>query len=67
MYHHDIIECIRTLYRDPEFCTQLVFKPEQHYTDQNMTEHIYNDMHTGEWWWSTQVCNYFCIYINVLD
>jgi Plavaka transposase len=67
MYHHDIIECIHTLYGDPEFCTRLVFKLERHYIDQNMTEHIYNDMYIGEWWWSTQVCNCFHVYINVLD
>jgi hypothetical protein len=56
LYHRDIIECIRTLYGDPEFSPHLVFKPERHYVDADQTERVYGDMHTGKWWWNTQVC-----------
>ncbi|KAF5311326.1 hypothetical protein D9611_012561 [Ephemerocybe angulata] len=28
--------------------------PEQHYTDDSCETRLYHDMHTGDWWWSTQ-------------
>jgi hypothetical protein len=34
----------------------LVFAPERHYTDPERTCCIYNEMHTGDWWWAVQVC-----------
>ena len=56
-YCHDIIECIRSLYGDPGFVQDLVFAPEQHYTSAECTCCIYNEMHTGDWWWMVQVYN----------
>jgi hypothetical protein len=29
---------------------------ERHYADEDMTVWMYHDMHTGKWWWTTQVC-----------
>jgi len=55
-YHRDIIDCIRSLYGDPQFVQDLVFAPERHYTDPERTCRIYNEMHTGDWWWAVQVC-----------
>jgi hypothetical protein len=55
VYCRDIIECVRALYGDPEFAPYLVFQPERHYTDQDKTERLYHDLHTGQWWWQTQV------------
>jgi len=57
VYYRDVIECIRSLYGDPEFVQDLVFAPERHYTSTECTCHIYNEMHTGDWWWMVQVCN----------
>ena len=54
-YHHDLLNCIRSIYGDPEFAQDLVVCPERHYTDQGRTERIYNEMHTGDWWWAVQV------------
>jgi len=54
-YCRDIIECIRSLYGDPEFVQDLVFAPERHYTSAERTSRIYNEMHTGDWWWTVQV------------
>ncbi|EPQ54137.1 hypothetical protein GLOTRDRAFT_44196 [Gloeophyllum trabeum ATCC 11539] len=54
VYYRDVIECIRALYGDPEFSQHLVFVPECHYTDENCTNRMYFDMHTGKWWWNTQ-------------
>ncbi|KAI9446288.1 hypothetical protein H4582DRAFT_2108003 [Lactarius indigo] len=50
----DIMECVRALYRDPEFSPYLVYAPERHYVDENCNLRMYHDMHTREWWWSTQ-------------
>jgi hypothetical protein len=55
-HYRDIIECIRSLYGDPEFAQDLAFALEQHYTDPKHTCCIYNEMYTGDWWWSVQVC-----------
>ncbi|KAI0683028.1 hypothetical protein C8Q76DRAFT_772508 [Earliella scabrosa] len=54
VFYRDVIECIRALYGDPEFAGLLVFAPERHYADADHTLRVYFDMHTGEWWWSTQ-------------
>ena len=55
MYSRDILECIKALYGDADFAKHLLFKPERHYTDNDMKRRIYHDMHTGEWWWQVQV------------
>jgi Plavaka transposase len=57
-YCRDIIECIRSLYGDPQFARDLVFAPERHYTSTERTSRIYNEMHTGDWWWMVQVRTY---------
>ena len=59
IYMRDIIECIKALYGDPEHSQYLVIVPERHYADQDKTIWLYHDMHTGQWWWSTQVCFWF--------
>ena len=56
VFYWDIIQCIRALYGDPEFKGVLVFAPKRHYADTDRTVHVYFDMHTGQWWWDTQVC-----------
>jgi hypothetical protein len=55
-YHRDIIECVRSLYGDPQFAQVLAFASERHYTSAECLCCIYNEMHTGNWWWSVQVC-----------
>jgi len=56
-YYRDIIECIQSLYGDPEFVQDLIYTPERHYTSTERTCCIYNKMHTSTWWWMVQVCN----------
>ena len=56
MYFCDVLECVRALYGDPELAPILVFAPECHYTDMDKTDRLFHDMHTGKWWWETQVC-----------
>ena len=54
-YCRDVIGCIRSLYGDPQFAQELAFAPERHYTTDERTCRIYNEMYTGDWWWSVQV------------
>ncbi|KAH9169515.1 hypothetical protein EDB89DRAFT_2115055 [Lactarius sanguifluus] len=53
-YFRDVMQCIRSLYGDPEFMHELVFAPERHYSDPRRTCHIYSEMPTGDWWWAVQ-------------
>lgn len=52
-----MVECIRSLYGDPEFTQDLVFAPERHYTSHERRCRVYNEMYTCEWWWTVQVCD----------
>ncbi|KAI0682470.1 hypothetical protein BC835DRAFT_1424364 [Cytidiella melzeri] len=54
IFYRDIIECIRSLFGDPDFGVYLVFTPEKHYTDAGKTKRMFHDMQTGRWWWATQ-------------
>ncbi len=54
-YFRDILECIRSLYGDPEFAPLLLLVPEKHYTNKTCNTRVYFDMNTGKWWWATQV------------
>lgn len=54
-YYRDVMNCIRTIYGDPQFAHHLVFAPERHYTTQERTCRIYNELYTGDWWWKVQV------------
>ena len=57
-YYRDVIECIQSLYGDQQFAQDLVFTLAWHYTNPEHTCRIYNEMHTGDWWWTVQVCDY---------
>ncbi|KAG2160171.1 uncharacterized protein EDB93DRAFT_1237363 [Suillus bovinus] len=54
IYYCDVIECVRSLYGDPDFARYLAFAPERHYSDKDKTVCLFHDMHTGKWWWDTQ-------------
>jgi hypothetical protein len=56
LYYRDIMQSIQALYGDPQLAEHLVFAPERHYTSHERTDRIYNEMHTGDWWWAVQVC-----------
>ncbi|KAG2158664.1 uncharacterized protein EDB93DRAFT_1237945 [Suillus bovinus] len=40
VYYRDIIECIKSLYGDPNFARYLTFAPERHYTDEDQTKKL---------------------------
>jgi hypothetical protein len=54
-HFRDVIECIRSLYGDPQFMHDLAFAPERHFMGPEGTCRIYSEMHTGDWWWIVQV------------
>ena len=51
----DIILCVKALFGNLEFAEDLILAPERHYTDVEQTCQVYNEMHTGDWWWLVQV------------
>lgn len=55
---HNIVEYIWVLFGNPDHAQYLCSIPEHHYTNVDKIERIYHDMHTGKWWWSTQVRNH---------
>ena len=55
----DVLGCMHALFGDPDFAPYLVFAPEKHFSDSMKTTHMYHDMHTGHWWWETQVSQLF--------
>jgi hypothetical protein len=55
VFYRDVIECVRSLFGDPNFTPYLHFAPEKHYTEDTKDTQMYHDMHTGKWWWATQV------------
>ncbi|KAG1791568.1 uncharacterized protein HD556DRAFT_1432897 [Suillus plorans] len=54
VYYRDVIECVKSLYGDPDFANYLAFAPERHYSDEDETIRLFHDMHTSKWWWNTQ-------------
>jgi hypothetical protein len=56
-YYRNTLLCIQSLYGDPAFAHDLIFLLERHYTNDERTCRVYNEIHTGNWWWSVQVRN----------
>ncbi|KAI0821718.1 hypothetical protein BC628DRAFT_793206 [Trametes gibbosa] len=54
VYFRDVVECIKALFRDPEFAPFLLLAPERHFADADHTVRVYFEMNTGKWWWVTQ-------------
>ena len=50
--YRDIIDTIRFLLSHPPFRHSLAYAPVRLYNNKN--ERVYNEMHTGDWWWKTQ-------------
>jgi len=55
LYSRNIIDCIKSLFGDPEFTHHLFLVPECHYEDVTLTNKIVHEMNTCRWWWNTQV------------
>jgi hypothetical protein len=56
VWFRDPIDCIKELIGNPMFAQHMHYAPQKVFTDETKEEAIFNEMHTGEWWWETQVC-----------
>lgn len=69
-FYRNIIECIKSLYSDPDLADVMLFAPERHFKDAEGRERVYHEMNTGKWWWKMQVCEipnrYLAVYSTVL-
>ena len=54
-YCRSVLECIQSLFGDPQFAKDLVFAPERHYDSHERKSRLYHEMYSGDWWWNTQV------------
>jgi hypothetical protein len=52
-WHRDIIECAKWLLRQPAYEEHLTYTPKRCFNDAG--HRVYNEMHTGDWWWDKQV------------
>ena len=55
IFLQDVLECVHALFGDPYFTPYLAVASEKHFMDLTMSTQMYHDMHTGHWWWATQV------------
>ena len=46
VFYRDIIDCIKSLFGNPNFMLYLCFAPEKHYTNNTKDVQMYHDMHT---------------------
>ena len=53
-YYRSPLSCIKYLLKQPCFQKHLVYTPVREYNEAG--ERMYSEMHTADWWWSTQVC-----------
>ncbi|KAI0258067.1 hypothetical protein BC834DRAFT_799640, partial [Gloeopeniophorella convolvens] len=51
----DPLDCIHELMGNPAFRDAFCYAPERAYTDEHGTNHLYDEMWTGNWWWDTQL------------
>jgi hypothetical protein len=52
-WHRDLIACTKWILRQPAYEKHLVYAPVRSFNAAG--NRIYDEMHTGDWWWSTQV------------
>ena len=53
-YYRSPLRCIEYLLKQPCFRDHLIYAPIQEFNEAG--ERMYSEMHTADWWWSTQVC-----------
>jgi len=52
-YYRDLEDTIQYLLRQQAYAEHLVFAPKHEFDEEY--NRVYTDMHTGDWWWRTQV------------
>jgi hypothetical protein len=54
-WHRDLIGCAQWLLRQPAYEDHLTYVPVRCFN--HAGHRVYNEMHTGDWWWDKQVGN----------
>ncbi|THU85232.1 hypothetical protein K435DRAFT_869511 [Dendrothele bispora CBS 962.96] len=54
VYFRDVLDCIKTLYSEPDFAPYMKYAPERHDIDERCQSCMFHNIHTGEWWWWRQ-------------
>jgi len=52
-WHRDLTACAKWILRQPAYREHLVYGPVRSFNTEG--KRIYDEMHTGDWWWDTQV------------
>ena len=52
-YYRNPIDCVRYLLRQIIYDGEMVYAPVKEFNSDG--ERTYSEMHTGDWWWETQV------------
>lgn len=55
LWYRDPVEVLQDLLAQPEFEKLLVYEPRETYLDPTLTERVYHEMWTGDWWLRIQV------------
>ncbi len=53
-YNQNSLDCIRLLLRHLQLKKDLVWAPAKQFTDEQHTEQLYSELHTGDYWWTEQ-------------
>ena len=63
-WHRDIVACAKWLLRQPAYEDQLTYAPIRSFNGAG--HRVYDEMHTGDWWWDKQVACHAFLLLNVL-
>lgn len=56
LWRRNPIECVEELIGNPAFKDLLAYSPERVFEDKRGSNRVYDEMHSADWWWTTQVC-----------
>ncbi|KAG2156833.1 uncharacterized protein EDB93DRAFT_1101256 [Suillus bovinus] len=55
LFMRDPVECIKELWANPAYLNHLTYALEHHFADEGKTEHIYDELMSGNWSWKVQL------------
>ena len=53
-YYRNVMKAIKFLIRHEPFKDNLTYAPVRAYASKDQARRMYNELHTGDWWWETQ-------------
>lgn len=67
LWKRDPVECIKELIGNPAFREKLRYSPQRAYEDDEGKSRIYDEMWSGDWWWTLQVSILLLLPLFILD